>query len=161
VVAGKLTGGDPKEDLDLIVDGMRSLGPDFEEVARTVEQNPDVFVFWAFDSVVDGSGFLSNVNITTERVPSAMTLDTYMDTAVGQLPPQFRVVKQDRVSLDLYEAGRLEVEISVSGQKAKQLMYVFKEGKFVWLVIYSSSKGWFEAFRPTFEQSIGTFRIRR
>lgn len=153
-------GGDPGQDLDVIVEKLRTLGPDFVQMAQMIEQNPSAFALWAFDSDVGDSGFLTNVNVVTERVLSAMTVETYSDMMVRQLPSQFRVVERGIVSLDHYQAERVLVETSIMGVEIKQVMYVIKEGNAIWIVNFSTGADEFERRLPAFEQSMRTFKIQ-
>ena len=68
-------GGDLENDLGVLVDKLKALGPEFESVAATIEANPAAFVLWAFDSDLGSSGYLTNVNVIQEQVVSAVTLD--------------------------------------------------------------------------------------
>lgn len=152
-------GGDPSQDLDLFVEEMKALGPDFAQAAEEIERDPSAFVFWAFDSDIGDSGFLTNVNIVTERVLSALTIETYLDAAIRQLPSEFNVVEQETVSLDHYQAGRVVMEISMMDVEAKQVMYIVKEGNVMWIVTFGTDLDEFDRRLPTFEQSIRTFKI--
>ncbi len=150
-------GGDLSQDLDTVIEGLEKLGPDFEQMANTIKQNPSMFVIWAFDSQVGDSGFLTNVNVTTEQALSTITIETYLDLATQQLPSQFKVLEREIVSLDRYEAGRVLLEFSVSGVQGKQLLYVIKPDKDVWAITYSTAAEEFDERLSTFEQSINTF----
>jgi hypothetical protein len=153
-------GGNPSEDLDMIVDRLNSLGPEFETMAQTIEQNPDAFVFWAFDSDIGESGILTNVNIVTQRVVSAITVETYLDMTAQQLPSQFRVVERGMVDLEYYTAGRIVVEATILSAEVKEVMYLIKHGKSMWGVTYSTGAVEFDARLPMFEQSINTLVIK-
>ena len=157
---GSYEGGDPSQDLDVIVERLRALGPDFAQTAQAIEQNPSAFVLWAFDSHVGDSGLLTSVTVGTERIPSAITIEVYLDMLAKQLPSQFRVVEQGIVPLDYYQAGRALIEFSIKGVNGKQVMYVIKEGNTIWAVNYTTSADEFDQKLPTFEQSARTFRMR-
>lgn len=154
-------GGDLSNDLDVVVENLRRLGPDFEAMADMIEQNPSAFVIWAFDSKVGYSGFLTNVNITTERMLSAVSIETYLDAVTNQLPPQFQVVEREPVSLERYEAARLFVEFSISGVRGKEILYLIKDGKTMWGITFATGADEFNQRLPIFEQSILTFRSHR
>ncbi|MCK5053424.1 MAG: hypothetical protein KAR65_04060 [Anaerolineales bacterium] len=153
-------GGNLSEDIELIVDNLRSLGPDFEQMALIVEQNPSMYVIWAFDSEIGDSGALTNMAVTTEKVLSALTIDTYMDAALRQLPAQFQVVERGIVSLGEYQAGRLVMEFTISGVAGKELMYVVKDDNTIWVITFGTGAEDFEQRLPVFEQSVQTFRIQ-
>jgi cyclophilin family peptidyl-prolyl cis-trans isomerase len=154
------TGGNLEEDLDLIVESIRSAGPDFESVAQMIEQNPTTFQFYAFDSEIGPSGFMTNVNVVAEQVPAAMTVETYLDAATGQFPEAFQIVEQEIVSTERYEeVGRLVIESSINEVDMKQIQYAIKEGSMMYVVTHSTAASEFEERLPTFEQSIDTFVI--
>jgi len=153
-------GGDISEDLDVLVERLRALGPDFEQMAQMIEQNPSAFVILAFDSEVGDSGVLTNVSVAIEGVLSVVTLDSYLDAVIKQLPSQYRVVERVIVSLDHYQAGRIALEFTVMGVRGKQVTYVIKSGNTVWAVIYGTGADEFDQRLPTFERSIRTFAIQ-
>jgi hypothetical protein len=154
-------GGDPSsEDIDTIFEKAKALGPNFEQMAQAIKNNPSMFVFWAFDSNIGESGAMTNVGIATERVLSSMTLDTYMEVMIKQLPNQIQVVNQEKITLDDYdEARRMMMEITVSNIIAKQVMYVLREGNKVWLINFTTGKSEFDQRLTTFEQAVNTFKI--
>lgn len=158
---GSYRGGNLENDLDLILEDLKQLGPEYQQIARAVEQNPSLFSIWAFDSDSVSSGFLTNVTVTNERVLSAMTLDAYMDAGVRQLPAQFQVVDRKLISLDRYQAGRLTVEFTLNGVSGKQMMYVIKSGNTMWNITYSTGRDEFERRLPNFERSANSFWVRR
>ena len=153
-------GGDLAKDVEVFTAELRKLGPDFEPILQTIQRNPNAFALWAFDSEVGPSGNLTNVNIVSESVPSAITLDTYLDAAKRQFPPQFNVIEQEIIQLDRYTAGRLTTEFNLNGVKGKQLAYVIKQDTTVWVVTYSTGQDEFNQRVSRFETSIDTFYIQ-
>ena len=153
-------GGDLAEDLEVIVEILRRLGPDLEPVAQMIEQNPSMYVIWAFDSEIGDSGFLTNVAVTTEKVLSAVTLDTYLDAAAEQLPAQFQVIERDIITLVDYQAGRLVLEFAISGVSGKEVLYVVKDGNTMWAMTFATAAEEFDRRLPVFEQSALTFAIQ-
>ena len=153
-------GGNLEEDFELVVEGLKSLGPDFEQIAQAIEQNPSMFVLWAFDSEVSDTGFLTNMNVTTEKVSSSMTLDTYLDATINQLPPQFHLLEQGIVQLGDYQAGRLVWEAAIGDMAVKDLSYCIKDGSTMWAFGFSTSAEEFDQRLPVFEQSARSFMIQ-
>lgn len=148
------------EDIDVVVERLRTFGPDFEQMAQTIEQNPSMYVIWAFDSEIGDSGFLTNVAVTTEKVLSAMTIDTYLDAALKQLPAAFQVVDRDIVSLNDHQAGRLVIEFAVPGVVGREVMYAVKDDNAMWVITYATGAEEFDQRLPFFEQSALTFAIQ-
>ncbi len=153
-------GGDLAEDIEVIVEILRRLGPDYEQVAQMIEQNPSMYAIWVFDSEIGDSGFLTNVAVTTEKVLSAVTLDTYLDAVARQLPAQFQVIERDIITLVDYQAGRLVLEFVVSGLAGKEVLYVVKDGNTMWGITFATAAEEFDQRLPVFEQSALTFAVQ-
>ncbi|RPI30905.1 MAG: hypothetical protein EHM70_12765 [Chloroflexota bacterium] len=152
-------GGNLEEDIDVVVEKLKSLGPDFEQMAEMIEQNSTAFVIWAFDSEIGDSGGLTSVAVTTEKVLSVMTIDTYLDSAIKQLPATFQVVERDIVSIEGYPAGRLVFGFSVSGVAVKEVLYTVKDGNTMWVITCGTTAEEYDQRLPVFEQSVLTFAI--
>jgi hypothetical protein len=153
-------GGNLDEDFDLIVETLKGLGPEFEQLSQTLDQNRSVIVLWAFDSKIGEQGSLTSTNITTEEVFSAITIDIYLDAVEKQFPQGFSVQERDIVLLGDREAGRLVVDFTASGVAGKQLLYAVKDGNNIWAISYGTSVDEFEERLPVFEQSALTFSIQ-
>lgn len=150
-------GGNISEDLELVVSRLKELGPDFEEMAKTVEQNPDSYALWALDTNMGSSGFMTNITITTEQVLSVITLDTYLDAIEKQLPAQFEITKREKISFQKYEAGRLEIDVEISEVSIKELMYVIKDGNDIWVITFATGFDEYDTRLIEFGQIVETF----
>lgn len=148
------------KNLDAVVEGIRALGPDFEKAAQTIERNPSAFVIFAVDSRVGDSGTLTSMNVVAERVPSAVTVNTYVNIVAKKLSRKYQVVERGIVPLDHYEAGRLVVEIDVRGVSIKSVMYAVKDGSTIWALNYGTGASEFDQRLPAFEQSARSFAVR-
>jgi hypothetical protein len=148
------------KNLDAIVEGIRALGPDFEKAAQIIERNPSAFVVFAVDSQVGDSGTLTSMNVVAERVPSAVTVNTYVDIVAKKLSRKYRVVERGIVPLDHYEAGRLVVEIDVQGVSMKSVMYAVKDDGTIWALNYGTGASEFDQRLAAFEQSARTFAVQ-
>lgn len=153
-------GGDLSKDLDSVVERVRALGPDYEEIARTMERNRSAFAIWAFDSQVGKSGGLTNVTVVTERVPSTVTLETYLGLVSKKLTKDFRVVEQGVVPLGSYQAGRVVLEANLGDAHIKQIMYIVKSGRTLWVVNLATDADEFDERLPAFESGIRNIRVR-
>jgi len=150
-------GGNLEEDVNMIAAKLADLGSDFETIAQIIEQEPSLFVFWAFDSEIGDAQFLTNVNIVTEEVPSAVDLAMYLDLTTNQLPDNFSVVEREMVSFQDTQAGRLVIEFAISAIEGKEVLYIIKRDYTIWVVTYATSVDEFDRRQLDFEQSIGTF----
>ncbi len=153
---GSFQGGDLANDLDTIVSNLRALGPEFDKIADTIEANPNQFVLWTFDTKPSGSGFMTNMNVTQEKVLSIITLDSYMDLVEKQLPSSFTILERKNVQLGQYEAMRVRVEMNVSGTIGQELLYAIKNKNVIWNFTYAAGDGDYSYFEPIFEQSAQT-----
>jgi hypothetical protein len=152
-------GGNVKEDLETVVEKIRLLGPEYENMASVIEQNPDMFAIWAFDSNIGTSGSLTSAAITFEKVMSVITIDTYLDAASSQLPASFVVTDRQIVKLNDYDAGRLVIDFTISGTNGKELMYAVKNGNMFWVITYGTSADEFDQRLTEFEKSALTFKV--
>jgi hypothetical protein len=153
-------GGDIENDLDVIVSQLKSLGPDYEQIANMIEMNPSLFVLLAYDTEIGASGFLTSVNVGHAPSLSTITLDMYIKMVEQQLPPDYSVIDSSIVQLGGYEAARMVIEVDVSGVLAKELMYTIKDNNTLWAITYATGLDEFEQRLPVFEQSASTFFIK-
>ena len=154
------TGGDIENDLEVIVASIKSLGPEYEQMANVIETNPSLFVIWAFDSDIGTTGYLTNVNVGHVPGLSAISLEMYIKMVEQQLPSAFSVVDSSIVQLGQYEAARMVIEFEISGIIAKELMYVIKDNNTFWAITYATHSDEFEERLPLFEKSANTFYIK-
>jgi hypothetical protein len=154
-------GGNISENLDLISEQIKSLGPEYEPYLQQILQNPSMFSLWAYDSELGSSRYLTNIGITTDKVSSLVPIDTYTDESVSQLPDTFHLLERDRVTLNGRDARRLVVEMKLPGISAKALMYILVDGNTVWLITYTTASDEFDSRLPVFEQSANTFNIKQ
>jgi hypothetical protein len=151
-------GGDLANDLDLILERLRSLGTQYEQMATMIEQNSEAFVLLLYDTNIGSSGFLTNVNVVKEKVLSGMKLDSYLDSSAEQLTPLgFNILEREIVQLNSYEAGRLVIE--ATSLKAKEVMYVIKAKNTMWVITYTTGISEFGSRLSTFEKSANTILI--
>ena len=150
--------GGSAEEMDEIVKKMESLGPEYSAMADMMAANPDLFLLWAYDPVISTGGLVSNVIVLEEPVLSGITLESYVEAASNLLPPEMRVVEQDIVSLDKYEAARWVLDTTMMGATIKQVVYAIKGDSTMYTVTFSTSSNEFNKRLPDFEKSIESFR---
>jgi hypothetical protein len=152
-------GGDLANDLDVMIERLRSLGPEFEKLAETLEQNPSAIVLLVYDTKISPTGFLTNVNVVKETVVSTVTLDLYLESSSKQMASYgFKVNEQKIIQLDNYESDRLVVQ--ADKLKAKEAIYVIKVKNTMWVITYATGIAEFSARLPTFDQSANTIHIQ-
>ncbi len=152
-------GGDLGKDVDVIAQNLRRFAPDSEQIAQMIEQNPEMYALWAFDTEVGDQGFLTNAAVTTEKVMSSITLDVYLDAALKQFPAWLRMMERDIVDIGDYQAGRLLIEFDMVGIEGQEVMYAIKDGNTMWVITYATGADEWEERFPDFEQSASTFKV--
>jgi hypothetical protein len=147
------------DDREMILQRLKSLGKDFDTLVKAIENNPDMFLLWVFDSKIGDSGNLTNVNVTSEQVLSAITVDTYMDAALKQLSAQFSITSRDSLTIGASKGGRIIIELKQMGMK--EALYIVKAGNTMYVVTYATGAEEFDQRLPVFEQSAQTFAVTK
>jgi hypothetical protein len=152
-------GGNPSQDIDAISQKLKTISPEYGKRIEALKQHPSNIALLAFDPQSAKSGFLTNVNITTEQLPQGTTVEQTVDNIGKQFATNYVVLDQKIVLLDQDQAGRIVAEATASGKAIKQLSYVIQKDNRVWLVTYATSASEFEQRLPGFEKSVRTFTL--
>lgn len=155
----RYVGGDLSKDLNPVLERLLALGPEYEEMAQAIQQNPGAMALWAFDPEVNDGGLLTNVNVVQEEGLPSVTAADYVDVLTEQLPADFSVTSRTAVSLDGYEGQQMVIESSLGGAEIVQMSYVVKEGDAIWAITYSTPADEYAGRLPTFERSVRTFAV--
>lgn len=159
IMPDSFDGGIPSEDMKLIVDKIREISPNFENIAAMIEQNPTMFKLMAFDSEVGDAGFLTNINVVQEIIPAVLTLDDYLAAMRKQLPPEFKVIKEERMEINSYPTAHLIVELDMAGTLVKEAIYIVKTDDIVWVMTCATSMAEFDGRAATFERIANSFSL--
>lgn len=152
--------GGSKKDLDLVINKLKSFGPQYQKLAQTVERNRSAIQIFAFDSQIGSSGLATNVNVINQTIPSNISLERYLKATETQLPSDFQVIDSKITSVNGYQTGRLITNFNRPGISGKQALYAIKSDNQIWAIAYTTGANEFEERLPIFEQSIDTFRIK-
>lgn len=152
-------GGNPSQDIDAIAKKLKAISPEYGKRIESLKEQPSNIALLAFDPQSAKSGFLTNVNITTEKLPPGTTVEQTVENIGKQFATSYLVVDQKIVSLDKYQAGRIVAEATAAEKPIKQLSYVIQKDNRVWLVTYATSASEFEQRLPGFEKSVRTFTL--
>lgn len=147
------------DDIDRVIAEAETLGPDFRDIGQLMKTKKELFHFKAFDKNLGKSGFKTNMNIASGKVPSSVSSNDVMDMTIQNLPPSFQLIDSKMVSLDHYEAGQLTVKLLINGNEVKTIQYYIKDGDTVWVITYGSGIEEFEKELPVFQKSIRTFKV--
>ncbi len=154
-------GGNISENLDLISEQIKPMGPEYEPYIQPILQNPSMFSLWAYDSEIGASRYLATIGVTTDKVSRPVPLDVYTDSSVSQFPSTFSLLERDKATLNDRDARRLVIELKSPNITVKALMYILMDGNTVWMVTYTTASEEFDRRLPIFEQSATTFNIKQ
>jgi hypothetical protein len=146
-------------DFKTMMDNAKMLFPSMNQTFQMMEQNPSILAFFAFDTHINHNGSLTEVTIAKEEVPSAMSIDTYMNAAKGQFPQGMNLTDTRVISLGDRQVGQMTVEMTVLGKQVNELFCIFKENNTMWDVVFATGASEFAERLPDFNRSASTFTI--
>lgn len=159
-VPASFVGGDPLKDKDAIVKGLRALGPEYVNSYRTIEQNANVFLLYAFDSKIGSTGLLTAVSVTINRLLPSGLLDQNQGGVALQLPRQMLTLDARNVAL-YYAAERTVADAEVFGTRVRYVVYTIKSTNYAWVLAFATPADEYYARLPSIEQSALTLRIKQ
>jgi hypothetical protein len=151
-------GGDPSNDLDMMLDAIEEANPDFAQYAAAIRANPEAFLYWGYD-LDSAANFLTNMNIVTERVPSSVTVDQYIDILTQQLPSMYTIVSTDTYSKDGYQVGELVSQVELNGTQIGQIMFILRGDRSIYALTFTTEMSQFNQRLETFRQIFDYFEI--
>lgn len=152
-------GGDPIKDKDAIVKGLGAFGPEYVSSYRTIEQNANSFLLYAFDSKVGSTGLITTVSVTLNRLlPSGLLEQTQGGIAL-QLPRQLTVFDVRNAAL-YYAAERMVAASDAQNNRLRHLVYTIKSTNHAWVLAFTLPEDEFFPRLATLEQIALTLRIK-
>ena len=130
----------------------------YEDVARSLEENPPAYVFWFKET--ESSTTLYTANITVE--PSLMTvgnLDEFLDREYESGPQEFIIVNRQEFQVGNYRARRVLLEANLSNIYIGVAQYAIFDGVNVWVISCGSHFNNFYTWLPEFDKMARTFRM--
>lgn len=113
-------------------------------------------------SDVPDDPFRENLNVTTQDVPEAISLDAFFDRIFAELVtsiPGFREVETRNVRIGGMPAKRLVYEYTFKQQPFRVLTYVLLDGDQGYFLTGTALAGAFDAYAEAFEQIASSFRL--
>jgi hypothetical protein len=156
-------GGNLTTDLEILLEGLKELGPDYEKMAQMLKENPSAFVLVAFDTQLSPSGVMANVNVGKAKILSAISIDMYVDILKKGLPAEFTITSSKPVKLKSVDAGaetrQLLVKASLKGTDMREVIYLVKMDNTIWIMTYTVGAKDLKASMPMIERSADTFKV--
>ena len=115
-------------------------------------------------SPAEGAGdtFRENVNVTVEALPTPMDLEKYFELSLLNLKKLLDGGQPPEVSdatLGGEKAKRVIYQTTMGQIGVKGMLYVAVKGNRGYALTCSATPDSFDAFRPTFDEIVGTFRF--
>lgn len=153
-------GGNPDRELETVAQQLEKAGEEHHSLSEALRERKQAIALIAFDEANTQSGFVTNVNITRQRLDRDTSLEVFLAAVVTKIETLgYRVAESDTIDLQGEAAGRLVVEMTAGDQNIAQLVYAIPTTGAVWLITYSTPQDEFEARRAQFEASVETFAI--
>jgi hypothetical protein len=154
--------GGSEEDMTLILQTLKDMGGNFEQAAQVIEENPDMYLLFGYDTQPASSGSLTNFNVTTLQISSDVTLESQ----VPSLTDYYEQIGGTDIESGTCTYGELDcyevyVTITAQGKTIRMVQYLIKEGVDVYAVTFGTDVADFPAHMPEFSQAFSTFQILR
>ncbi|WP_204104095.1 MULTISPECIES: hypothetical protein [Spirulina sp. CCY15215] len=154
-------GGDPQKDIEKMAVNLEGAGSEYENLSSALRETKDLVALVAFDNKNSQGGFVTNVNVTSQKMPQGTKLEEFQQAISNDLERVgYEILAQDVQDLKKWQAGRITVKIETGKTKITQLVYIILDRGIFWVVTYSTPTEEFTDRVKDFEDSIITFNIQ-
>ncbi len=153
-------GGNVQDIADQLTSLVDTELPQAKSLFQEALQNPEQFVFLAFDRT-SPPNFLTNVNIVKTRVSAERyPLADIMQSAIKQYPDYVKIVQSDLVRINNIEVIRFVTTTDFKSYTSKGLQYIrIDDNNDAWATNYSTSPDEFDKRLSSFEQSYQSLEL--
>jgi hypothetical protein len=153
-------GGNIQEFSKLINQMADKESPQIKALIEQTTQNPDQFVFLAYDRASNPT-FLTNVNVVKTRVSNQpVPLNDIMQALIKQYPDSFKIVENDVIKINDVEVIRFVLDVTLQNGTSKALQYLRVDANNdAWVVTYSTASDEFKKRLAKFETSYQSFEL--
>jgi len=152
--------GGSQEDVDMLIERLNEMGGSYAEAAKTLKDNPEMYLIYAYDTKMGSTGALTNVNVATMQLPSGITLESQMQSVIDAYENAgFTDIEKQACVHDENECIELRAAQTVNGIKIQVLQYFVKKGVDAYLVTFGTEISEFPERYPEFSQAFNTFQI--
>lgn len=152
-------GGDLLNNPDALADAITALGPEYAQFSQIFEQNPDLIRLIAFDQE-SPTGLLTNMTVAQQELALTLTLETFGDLTIAQLPDDLTVLENEIVQVNGQEVARLVIRGEFPTGSFQVLQYSIIRDTQLWVVTYTAGVDEFEELLPIFDASYETFETQ-
>ncbi|MEA5469515.1 hypothetical protein [Spirulina sp. 06S082] len=154
-------GGDPQKDIEKMAVNLEGAGSEYENLSSALRETKDLVALVAFDNKNAQGGFVTNVNVTSQKMPQGTNLEEFQQAISNDLERVgYEILEQDIQDLKKWQAGRITVKIETGKTKITQLVYIVLDRDIFWVITYSTPTEEFTDRVKDFEDSIITFDVQ-
>ena len=153
-------GGSTDENVEQLIENFRQMGGEYKWYADTLEQDPDVYDLIATDTNLGPSGFITNLNISSEPILPTYSIEASMSSASVALPDNFQIVNQKMTIINGYEVGQIIINFEMNHIAGKELLYIIKGESTAWIFTFATGADEYNDRLLEFVQIIDSFRIK-
>jgi hypothetical protein len=154
-------GGDPQKDIEEMAVNLEEAGSEeYKNLRNALRETKDLVALVAFDTQNSQGGFVTNVNVTSQKMPRGTSLEEFQQAIANDLiKAGYQILDQEIQALQQWQAGRILVEIETVNTQITQLVYTLSDRDIFWIVTYSTTTEEFADRLQDFEDSIMTFKV--
>ena len=154
-------GGDPQQDMEEMAVNLEGAGSEYKNLSNALRETKDLVALVAFDTKNSQGGFVTNVNVTSQKMPQGTSLEEFQQAIANDLMGVgYQILAQEIQPLQQWQTGRITVEIETGNTQITQLVYTIPDRDIFWVVTYSTPTEEFSDRLQDFEDSIMTFDVR-
>ncbi|MEM9539020.1 MAG: hypothetical protein AAGA60_05850 [Cyanobacteria bacterium P01_E01_bin.42] len=154
-------GGDPQKDIEEMAVNLEGAGSEYKNLSNALRETKDLVALVAFDTENSQGGFVTNVNVTSQKMPQGTNLEEFQQAIANDLMGVgYDVLEQEIQALQKWQAGQITVEIETGNTQITQLVYTIQDRDVFWVVTYSTPTEEFSDRLQDFQDSIVTFDIQ-
>ncbi|MBP0019021.1 MAG: hypothetical protein J7647_15915 [Cyanobacteria bacterium SBLK] len=152
-------GGDPQKDIEEMAVNLEGAGSEYQNLSNALRETKDLVALVAFDTKNSQGGFVTNVNVTSQKALQGTNLEEFQQAIANELVGVgYQVLEQEIQALQTWKVGRIAVEIETGKAQITQLVYTIPDRDVFWIVTYSTPTEEFSDRLKDFEDSIITFK---
>ncbi len=152
--------GGSEEDIQLVMETMKGMGGAYTEAAEMIEENPGLYLIFAYDTKMGASGSLTNFNVTTLQIPSGITLESQLPSLIDYYEQIGGTdIESQACTYEDHDCFAVYVTIATQGTTMRLLQYLIHEGVDVYAVTFGTDISEFPDRYTEFAQAFSTFQI--
>ena len=152
-------GGDPLKDLNLITQFLTEYGEEGQRILLNAQKNKSRYNFFAFNTLLTPTGILPTVNIFSEVVSPATSMNGYMDSMTNFLSEGYLEITRDVGSVNGIETGTMVLQAPLPNGSGRELRFMMRgEPTEMWVISFTTTVDDLDAHIGDMQQAVRSFR---